>query len=136
MEKILKIEDTLFRANERDGYEQEFEGYVITTDKQVIKIGVSTNQSCCENPGHFASADKLDDFIGAKFSSLTIADAELEPGLIEKRVEGGIYEGGIMHVNLDTDRGILQFTAYNEQNGYYGHTGIVVSEQLQHEVTL
>ncbi len=136
METILRIEDTVFKDKDSMGYEVEYAGYVITTDEQVIKIGVSTEQDCCEKPGHFSSADNLDDFIGARLSFLTIADSELQPGLTKERTNGGIYEGGIMHVNLDTDRGILQLTAYNDHNGYYGHAGIVVSEQLKHETTL
>jgi len=135
METIQKIEDTTFRVKRQNG-EDEYEGFVVTTDKQVIKIGVDNYGQCCENWGHFASADNLDNFIGAKLSTIAIADGELESGLIAKRVEGGIYEGGIMHVNLDTDRGILQFTAYNAHNGYYGHEGIVLSEQLNHTCTL
>jgi hypothetical protein len=39
-------------------------------------------------------------------------------------------------VNIDTDRGQLQFVAYNEHNGYYGHNAVVVSKQLTHEECL
>lgn len=41
-----------------------------------------------------------------------------------------------MFVDLITDRGVLQFVAYNEQNGYYGHLAKVESRQLTHEETL
>lgn len=40
--------------------------------------------------------------------------------------------GGVMFVDLKTDRGILQFVACNEHNGYYGHEATVECTQLMH----
>ena len=45
-------------------------------------------------------------------------------------------EGDTMFVNIETDRGVLQFVAYNSHNGYYGQTAYVLSTQLRHEATL
>ena len=41
-------------------------------------------------------------------------------------------EGGVMFVNLETDMGTLQFVAYNEHNGYYGHEAKVQCTKLTH----
>jgi hypothetical protein len=41
-----------------------------------------------------------------------------------------------MFVDIETDRGVLQFVAYNAHNGYYGHKARVQSTQLRHTVTL
>jgi tRNA(Ile2) C34 agmatinyltransferase TiaS len=46
------------------------------------------------------------------------------------------FEGGVMFVNIETNEGTLQFVAYNEHNGYYGHIAKVQSMQLSHEVVL
>ena len=35
-----------------------------------------------------------------------------------------------MFVNVETDKGLLQFVAYNEHNGYYGHEACVISKHL------
>jgi hypothetical protein len=42
-------------------------------------------------------------------------------------------EDNAMFVNVETDRGTLQFVLYNSHNGYYGHKARVVSEQLKRE---
>ena len=34
-----------------------------------------------------------------------------------------------MFVNINTSNGALQFAAYNEHNGYYGHEAVVISEK-------
>jgi len=41
-----------------------------------------------------------------------------------------------MFVDLKTDRGKLQFVAYNEHNGYYGHEAEVICNQLNHSEVL
>lgn len=33
-----------------------------------------------------------------------------------------------MFINVETTRGLLQFAAYNEHNGYYGHDVLLVSK--------
>ena len=41
-----------------------------------------------------------------------------------------------MFVNLETNKGTLQFVAYNEHSGYYGHEAKVQCTQLMHSETL
>ena len=124
MEKILRIEQL--------GGENE--GYRVVTDKQTIELGISADQDCCEQSGFFWSNDNPEEFIGAEVSSVQVVDTELN----KKKVEdiGGLDAGGIMFINIDTDKGVLQFTAYNAHNGYYGHTAYVKSDQLKTEKTL
>ena len=123
METILRIEDL-------DG---DWDGYRVITDKQTITLGIENGASCCEVWGHFWMNDKPEDFIGAHITGVTVTDealntAKLEPDEYDER--------SVMFVNIETDRGTLQFTAYNSHNGYYGHTAKVVSEQLKHEEVL
>jgi len=129
MEKILSIQETTFGTG---GY-STYEGYLVTTDKQAIKLGISDGQSCCENSGYFISEDNLQDFIGSNLLSISIADALLKSGDFDVN---DMYEGGVMFVNINTSNGLLQFVAYNQHNGYYGHEAVVVSEQLNHSESL
>lgn len=131
MEKILRIEETNFKTKENDW--DSYEGYQIITDKQTIKLGISDDQSCCERSGYFMSEDDFSEFIGANLIDLAITDTCLNTKKLE---EEELYEPDLMFVNLNTDKGLLQFVAYNSHNGYYGHSAVVVSEQLNHEEVL
>lgn len=130
-EKIIRIEEGEFKKSKDDYH--TYSGYLVITDKQTIKLGIDLNQDCCENPGFFWSNDNVQDFIGARISSIEIVDTELNKERFDKEFEYGFSEGGIMFVNINTSKGILQFTAYNQQNGYYGHEAVVLSEQLNKE---
>jgi len=122
-EKILKISETSF-----DGKD----GYIIDTDKQQIKLGIDNWQACCENWGYFMSEDNLNDFIGAEIRSVAVVDTELRS---YEELEA-LYEGDTMFVNIETTNGLLQFVAYNEHNGYYGHDACVISQQVTQEENL
>jgi len=114
----------------KDGW-HNYDGYSVTTNKQTIKLGIDNGQCCCENWGYFWTNDNVEEFIGAEVLDVKIVDECLD---VHQAPE--IYEGGVMFVTIVTDRGDLQFTAYNEHNGYYGHAAIVVSEQLTEEIVL
>jgi hypothetical protein len=131
-EIIISIEEHNERPNER------MSGFAITTTKQVIKLLIDDEQDCCETFGYFMSEDNLSAFISAELINIKITDTELKEGLMEKHniTESSLYEGGIMFVDLETSVGVLQFAAYNEHNGYYGHTAKVISKQLTEEMVL
>lgn len=126
MEKILRIEQKNFKTKERDwgGYD----GYEIVTNEQTIQIGISDGQSCCESFGCITTNDDTTEFLGAKLNGISITDKVLN----NKKIEEIEYldEGGAMFVNLETNKGLLQFVAYNSHNGYYGHEAVLVSKQL------
>lgn len=118
-ETILKIEEIEFKGKS---------GFAITTNEQSIKLGIDNDQCCCEQWGYFMSQEDTSDFIGAKLTGLKITDT-----LLKQNTEfdvNNIYEGGVMFVNVETSKGLLQFVAYNEHNGYYGHEACVISKQL------
>jgi hypothetical protein len=131
MEKILKIEECGFKLNEDDCH--SYEGFQILTDKQTIKLGISHHQSCCEQYGYFMTNDDLDDFEDANIIDIKIVDECLN---VKKLEDMDFYQPYLMFVNIETDKGTIQFTAYNEHNGYYGHDAVVISEQLKHETYL
>lgn len=117
-ETILKIEDN-------GG------GFFITTDKQMIDLYIDMDSSCCEITGYFLTEDDTSEFIGAELLDVKIVDT-----LLENKEWKGEASGEMMFVNLETSKGVLQFVAYNDHNGYYGHTASVTSNQLEHSETL
>lgn len=131
MEKIVQIKE----CKTKEG----FEGYEVITTKQSIKMLIDNHQSCCEQWGYFWCNDSFDDFIGADLLDVKISDDALnEAKMKENDLDPNCkyFEGGVMFVNLETSKGTLQFVAYNEHNGYYGHEAKVQCKQLQYEVVL
>lgn len=129
MEKILRIEETNFKTDEK-GW-SNYDGYQIITDQQTIKIGISSGQCCCENFGCIITNDDIKDFIDSSLLGISITDTALNNKKIEEIEYLG--EGGAMFVNIETSEGLLQFVAYNSHNGYYGHDAVLVSKQLNYE---
>ena len=135
MELIKSIREVTDQKGNKDDW-ISYAGYEIETSKQTIRLLISNEKQCCENWGYFMSEDDLESFIGADLREIVLVDTALNTKQLDSRAEYGMDEGGLMFVNLNTDRGTLQFVAYNSHNGYYGHDARVESEQLSHEVTL
>ena len=111
--KIVKIEDTTWGR---------FDGYVLTLEGgSQVKLGINNGQCCCENWGYLISEDDLSEFVGSEYHGVEVVDTKLAH--VEMR---DIYEGSCMFVNINTSNGVLQFVAYNEHNGYYGHEAVVI----------
>lgn len=109
-------------------------GYVVTTTDQVIELLISNTSSCCESWGWFWSNDNPQDFIGAELLGVEVVDEALNVSTLEKVASRD--EGDVMFVNLKTSVGVLQFTAYNSHNGYYGHRASVSSKQVKYDTCL
>lgn len=139
METIKGITEEKFS---RDG--TPCEGWIIKTDIQTIRIGISNEQSCCENWGYIVSHDEAEipSFIGSGLLSIRHTDLELGSSIIDRfqimdfHDHDHILEVPTMFVTLETTAGTLQFVAYNDHNGYYGHEAVVISMQLNLEVLL
>lgn len=135
VERILSITDTTFDVKDRkSSYVQTFEGFVIKTDKQTIKIGVSNSQDCCERFGHLMTNDNSKEFIGAKLLKVVKVDKALNNKVLPD-IES-LDEGEAMFINLETSKGLLQFVVYNSHNGYYGHSAVVISKQYKESTVL
>lgn len=130
MQKIKAIEEASFSRKNSNGYNEEYDGYVITlADGNQVKMGISNGSQCCENWGYLTSEDNLSEFVGAKLKSVTVVDEKLE-----STDAPDIYEGGLMFINIDTTIGLLQFVAYNEHNGYYSHDAVLIeNETIVHQ---
>ena len=134
MERIVEIKD--YEAN--DGYDN-VAGFEVVTTKQSIKLFIDNDSPCCENWGHFWCNDNPQDFVGAVLISVSLTDTALNEAQMKANdlnLDDKWFEGGVMFVNLETDKGTLQFVAYNEHNGYYGHKAKVQCAQLTHAKTL
>ncbi len=132
MEKIISITEYEEKANWH-----YMGGYRITTEVQEIKLLIDTQQDCCERAGYFMSGDVFSEYVGANLLSIELTDTALNSvDFTAHELDGKYFEGGIMFVTLETSAGPLQFVAYNEHNGYYGHDAVVISTQLTHEETL
>lgn len=127
--KILSIEQVDSFTDEKSYY--RYEGYIIKTDDETIKLGISNQQSCCENYGYYMSEDNINDFVGAELINIELCDTALNVSKLEE-----CYEGDNMFVNIITDKGSLQFVAYNQHNGYYGHEAVVISKKLNYSTFL
>ena len=126
MENILSIKETTFKKDNDDW--QSYDGYEITTDKQTIKIGISSEQSCCERFGYFITEDNLREYIGSDLISISQTNTVMDTQTIDKL---HLYDApNTMFITFETTRGAFQFVAYNSHNGYYGHDAIIISEQL------
>lgn len=139
-EKILKIEEYEIPAD--DNHWNSKAGYKITTNLQEITMLIDNESSCCESWGYMMTNDDIKEFIGAYIFSISLTDTELGTKNITPKCENDDDDDGddrakhVMFVNIDTTRGTLQFAAYNEHNGYYGHEVEIKSHQLTHTDTL
>lgn len=123
-----------------------YAGYSIYTTEQIVTLEISNSSQCCESWGYFLTEDDTAKFIGAEFWGCRVTGvnrsqiAFMKGGnrtsspASGKAVKGIDLDGGdVMFVDILTDRGILQFVAYNCQNGYYGHRATVQSRDLKEE---
>jgi hypothetical protein len=122
-------------------------GFQIVTTEQTVTLAIDDESSCCESWGYFLTEDDTEKFIGAELRGVSITDtnrshrtfiaygAEGYPGF-DAEGNTDLDDGDVMFVDIETDRGVLQFVAYNAHNGYYGHEARVSSKQLEHSETL
>lgn len=118
-------------------------GFQIKTNQQVVTLAIDDESSCCESWGYFLTEQDATKFVGAELRGIQITDTnrsgrKFVTDYTSKYSENDIHldEGDVMFVDIETDRGVLQFVAYNSHNGYYGHTARVSSQQLTHSETL
>ncbi|PEU05206.1 hypothetical protein CN527_02375 [Bacillus cereus] len=130
--------ETITKINHLDEVKigwQEYAGYEIVTTEQIIYLLIENRQQCCEDFGYFLSEESdetIQSFVGAEIFDIKVTDTarnvkkikELEEDYLDWEV------ANTMLIDLETNKGVLQFAAYNEHNGYYGHDVKIVSKQL------
>lgn len=113
-----------------------YDGFVIITNKQEIKILICNLQDCCEQWGYVTSEDSFEDYIGAELLELALTDDALQSTIHELEKDVSIDYANCMFINANTSKGLLQFALYNSHNGYYGHTVSITSNQLSYNTFL
>lgn len=125
-------------------------GFKILTTEQEIVLGIDNFQSWCESWGYFVTEveDNFNKYKGATLLDLKITDTQLKSFNQEELTgdfnnkdfdEDGkirLYEGEAIFVDIITNVGVLQFCAYNEHNGYYGHEVVIESKKLTYKTCL
>jgi len=115
--------------------EHRYQGYEIETDSETIRIGIDSEQGCCERFGYLCSEDEPAKFVGASLLRIdrVTRDTERDAVLVREVMRDyGLDGGGALFVNVVTDRGTFQIVAYNEHNGYYGHEAVLIGHGYRH----
>lgn len=139
--------------------EKTFDGFKIVTNQKVIILAIDNEQQCCEHVGYFMTNDNINEFIGAELNNINYIDGDLKVHTvitsianivnkdvihtysqyyvdIRKKIELGAEDNYALFVNFETNKGQLQFVAYNAGNGYYGHDFELMSKQLNYSTTV
>lgn len=130
-EKIVKIHEVEgVKVNlSSEGWRISMGGYVIETTEQKIELLIMEDQLCCEDWGYITSEDDFSDFIGAEILSIKNVDSALK--VTEATLSNHYVEvDNCIFINVETTKGTLQFTLYNQHNGYYSHKYMIRSTQL------
>lgn len=114
------------------------EGYRVTTTEQHIDLLIDAEGQCCEKFGYLWTNERPRDFVGATLLGVR-SNGESIDG--ERSLDADYFDPhpndrAAMFIDLLTDRGILQFVAYNEHNGSYEHLASVRSRQLDDDAYL
>ena len=124
----MKIENIVEVFDHKiEGKSYLYEGYRIITSTKIYELLIDNVQSCCEDFGHITSEDNFKDFIGAEIKSIRCIDnADYNEIKLLKDAAGNYVDVfDCAFVDIDTDKGKLQFAVYNAHNGYYGHNIIL-----------
>jgi hypothetical protein len=130
METIIEIRSySGMRTHTKYNSEYSVSGFEIITTTQSIKLIMADESQCCEAWGYFWCNDDPQEFVGAALQGVAMVDTALD---VIKLEANSTVEDVAIFVNIDTDRGTLQFVAYNDHNGYYGHQVQVECNQLNY----
>lgn len=134
MSIITKIEEANNIKMSISEYASTYDGILIhLSDNTTICLLICNQQDCCEDWGYLThNEDNLNDFVGATINAVNIVDsvydvqslnlATMLPQTGESVVDFMNESANLcVFVNVETSSGTLQFVAYNDHNGYYGH---------------
>ena len=112
-------------------------GVEIKTTNSVIKAYISPDYGCSEIYGAMISQDDVSFFVGAKLKTIYLTDVACNTEYVDHILscdnDGGDY-CNIQFINFETDKGVLQLTVYNCDNGYYGHDIIIqIDDNVEYE---
>lgn len=120
MSTYMTLEE--YAATLKVGDEVTIKYYSITGEKEIKEKNFKNYQKW----GYLSSEDDFGSFIGSELKNVYVTDTKLET--IVPKMEEDLDAGSAMFINVETTKGLLQFAAYNEHNGYYGHGVKLVSK--------
>lgn len=115
-------------------YSGMFDGFKITTSKNIWYILISNAPQCCENFGYVSKPDDYKDFIGANVYSISSTVRTIKDNIESIQLSSSSEYSNCLFITFYTDKGDLQFTAYNEHDGYYGHNVVIVKDTYLKEL--
>jgi len=112
-----------------------YDGYKVVTTEHTYLILIDNGQSCCESWGYLSTNDDVNDFVGANLLDFKLTDTALNTKKLSEESRYIVWNGkidldagGIQFVDIETDKGVLQFAVYNSHNGYYGHPILIAKD--------
>ena len=115
-----------------------WDGYQINTNIAIYLFLIENGQSCCEDWGYLSTPDDTTEFEFAellKIEKVPVNACADNPDLKEK-IDDKYEPADTMFINVETSNGLLQFAAYNQHNGYYGHDVLCIKMTKIAEETL
>lgn len=117
---------------------RSYAGVVIKLDDgSEIKFGIADQQNCCEEWGYLAPKDDVKDFIGAVLLSVkevdTFPEGVAKYDWIDEELNHTWGELEWQGIEVQTNKGVLQFVVYNSHNGYYSHNTIFIDHEGKKE---
>lgn len=97
---------------DKDGGDGDGAVIIGFTDNSVLTL-FDGGRSCCESRYIVSDAD-LQYFVGAKLINVKLAELPL----LSKEEDYDVHEA--QSLQLETDKGVVDFVTHNEHNGYYG----------------
>jgi len=123
MNKIVAIREIEFEIGQ--GNLSDFNGWEIqTADNCTYRFGIDNDQQCCEVWDYMVAND-IDPchFVGATLTGIAVTNTARDKTVYREKlstIESEKWKDS-MFLDIETDKGVLQFAVYNAHNGYYGH---------------
>lgn len=134
IEEVYDVSSESLECLKSIEYSGMFDGFKITTSKNIWYILISNAPQCCENFGYVSKPDDYKDFIGANVYSISSTVRTIKDNIESIQLSSSSEYSNCLFITFYTDKGDLQFTAYNEHDGYYGHNVVIVKDTYLKEL--
>lgn len=134
IEEVYDVSSESLECLKSIEYSGMFDGFKITTSKNIWYILISNIQQCCENFGYVSKPEDYKDYIGAGVYFISRTVRTIDDDIETIPLSSSSEYPNCMFITFYTDKGDLQFTAYNEHNGYYGHNVVIVKDTYLKEL--
>lgn len=134
IEEVYDVSSESLECLKSIEYSGMFDGFKITTSKNIWYILISNAPQCCENFGYVSKPEDYKDYIGAGVYSISSTVRTIKDNIESIQLSSSSEYSNCLFITFYTDKGDLQFTAYNEHNGYYGHNVVIVKDTYLKEL--